>query len=38
MNEGQAEGDVRDLIKHDLFMTDTQVSPPTLLYVMQDDT
>lgn len=38
MNEGQTEGDVRDLIEHDLFMTDTQVPPLTPLYVVQDDT
>lgn len=38
MNEGRPEGDIRDLIEHDLFMTDTQVLPPTLLYVMQEDT
>lgn len=29
MNETRAEGDVRDLIERDLFMTDTQVLPST---------
>lgn len=38
MNEGRTEGDVRDLIEHDLFMTDTQVLAPTPLNVMQNDT
>lgn len=38
MNEGRTKGDVRDLIERDLFIADTQVLPPTPLYVLQEDT